>query len=429
MTAVPLGDLDLVGCLEHRNNGDLLRLDKGILVVLCIKILNYGFNHLKLDSSLCSRKHYAIALPRRESIERIRHLHTVGVFYKNVHSVLDANTVTENALVAEVSVVLLAIVVKHLIAANGNVSRKGIALGILAIGGTVIELGDSSLLCVLASVELEVTQSEDLGGVGIYPEIDKVKVVGRLMHHKSATVSLISVPTAEIVCAVRGIKKPFEVDLLDVSDNTVHNKLTHLGLVGSVSVVEGHAEVSACSFDAIDDLLTLVGIHCHRLFGNDVTAHFHSLDDVSVVGTVDRGDDDHVGLGLLDHLFKLVCAVSGDLMVSQLLNQTLVSIVHAAAVNVAESHKLCVFVKISCNCSIVKDGSAAYTNLRISFLFHIAISLLMNFYKYIIRQKIPFFLNFFDLLTQHLPFFLCFFDYFSIPNKKNNFEIQILIYL
>ena len=68
------------------------------------------------------------------------------------------------------------------------------------------------------------------------------------MNHKTAAVSLISVPTAEVIRAVRGIEKPLEVDLSYLTDGIVHNKLANLGVMGRITVVKGNAKLNDLEF-------------------------------------------------------------------------------------------------------------------------------------------------------------------------------------
>ena len=111
-------------------------------------------------------------------------------------------------------------------------------------------------------------------------------MVRSLMNHKSSAVPLISVPTAEIVRSVGGIEKPLEMNLLDIAYRVVHNKLAHLGIMRSITVIKGHAKVLARTLNTVDYLLSLLRIYRHRLLGDNITAHLHSLDYVAVMGAV-----------------------------------------------------------------------------------------------------------------------------------------------
>ena len=168
-----------------------------------------------------------------------------------------------------------------------------------------------------------------------------------------------------------GVEQPLKVNLLYVADNAVHNKLTNLGLVGSVSVVEGNAKISSGALHAVDDLLALLCVNGHGLFRDNVATALHSLDDVLVVGAVNRGNDNYVGLGLLDHLFKVLAEVGRNCMVAVFFYKHLVSVVHSTLIYIAKSDQLGVFPKISDDCAVKHSRSAANTDLGVSLLFHV----------------------------------------------------------
>ena len=372
VTANALLDRNVVRVAEHGINGDLLTGNHALAGGCATAVDVNRLNDLKLNSTLGTGHANAEALPGRISVQRVGQLCAGVVLNEHVHSVLDADVVTENALVTDISVVLLRIEVKALeiLVALHNES-EGIAVHqMLLTVHSGIELGHAALLCVLSAVELQITESEYALGSSAEPEVHKVKVVSRLVHEKTAGDLLISVPAAEVVSTVRGIQEPLEVNLSNLTDGVVHNELAELGVVRSVTVVEGNAQLLAGALDAVEDRLALISVHGHGLLGDNVTAHLHSLDYVSVVGTVDGGNDNDIGLGLLDHALKVLCFIGRNLVIAKLLLQHLVGIIHTGLVHVAECDELRGFIEVLCNGGIVHSRSATDTDVRVSFLFH-----------------------------------------------------------
>ncbi len=61
----------------------------------------------------------------------------------------------------------------------------------------------------------------------------------------------------------------------------------------------------------VEDLAGLLLADGHGLFGDHVAAQLHGADDVAVVGVIDTGDDDRVGVGLGDHAVEVGGEVGG----------------------------------------------------------------------------------------------------------------------
>ena len=110
---------------------------------------------------------------------------------------------------------------------------------------------------ILSAGELKITESEYALGISSEPEVNEVEVVSRLVNEKSATVLLISVPTTEVVSAVACVEQPLEVDLSYLSYCIVHDDLTELCVVRSITIVECYTKALACALDAVHDVLAL----------------------------------------------------------------------------------------------------------------------------------------------------------------------------
>ena len=64
---------------------------------------------------------------------------------------------------------------------------------------------------VLLSVERELAEPRDFDGLGVDPPVDEIEVVPGLVHHETAGVGLLAVPSTEVVRPVHGVEQPFEV--------------------------------------------------------------------------------------------------------------------------------------------------------------------------------------------------------------------------
>ena len=266
VTALAFLDRNVISLSEHRINGYLLALDNAFLrgLAACVYVNRLG--NLYLNSSLSSREANTEAFPWGISVKRVRHLSAACVLNENVHGILNADIITENALITDIAVVSLGVEVKLLkLLIALHYECKRIALGIFLTVNTGIELGYAALLCILSAVELKIAERKNALRISAEPEVNKVKVVSCLMNHKTAAVSLISVPTAEVIRAVRGVKQPLEVNLSDLAYSVVHYKLTNLGVVRRIAVIEGNAKLFARSVNAVDYLLALVLINGHGL--------------------------------------------------------------------------------------------------------------------------------------------------------------------
>ena len=69
--------------------------------------------------------------------------------------------------------------------------------------------------------------------MGTDPEVNQVEVMGGFMDEQSAAVPLVPVPAPEVVCAVAGIQRPFEVNRGHLADGVIHDQFPDLGMMGA----------------------------------------------------------------------------------------------------------------------------------------------------------------------------------------------------
>lgn len=70
------------------------------------------------------------------------------------------------------------------------------------------------------------------------PEVDKIKMMCRLVYQKTATVSLIAMPSTEVIGSVACVQHPLEVNAGDLSNGARSDQLGYLGVVRCVTIVE-----------------------------------------------------------------------------------------------------------------------------------------------------------------------------------------------
>ena len=131
-----------------------------------------------------------------------------------------------------------------------------------------------------------------------------------LVDHQAAGDFLLAVPAAEIVRAVQRVQQPVKIHGHDVADGAAHEHVLDLRARRRIAVVEQHAHVAVVALAGVDDALRLFGRGGQRLFGDAIAAGVQRAHDVFVVERVGAGDDDAVGLQLLQHLVE----VSGEIL-------------------------------------------------------------------------------------------------------------------
>src|SRR6185437_16521320 len=88
----------------------------------------------------------------------------------------------------------------------------------LAAVTTGVELGFAPFLGVGPAVKGESAESEDRLRRRIQPPVHQVEMMGGFVDHETAGVTLVAMPAPEVVGAVPGIQKPFEVDREHLTD-------------------------------------------------------------------------------------------------------------------------------------------------------------------------------------------------------------------
>src|SRR5690554_2549936 len=113
------------------------------------------------------------------------------------------------------------------------------------------------------------------------------------MNQEAAAVALIPVPAAEIIRSMLGIKQPFKVDRGHIANYPVPDEFSDLSIMRSVPIVEGYPQAASRLLDRVEDGLTFLCVNGQRFLSDDITAHFHCLDNIDVMSAVDTGNQDN----------------------------------------------------------------------------------------------------------------------------------------
>lgn len=127
-----------------------------------------------------------------------------------------------------------------------------------------VKLGDASLLGILSAIELEVALRVHRLRSRLQPEIDQVEVVRAFVDQESTAVSLVAMPSSKVIRSMRRVQHPFEVHTGHFTDSSGLKNLENLGVVGCVTIVEGHPYVLARPVYRLQDFLAsgCVNGHC-----------------------------------------------------------------------------------------------------------------------------------------------------------------------
>lgn len=130
-----------------------------------------------------------------------------------------------------------------------EVKGKWIFFGRLTAMSTGVHVTSrhAASLCIFAPVKLQVALCVNSSRLCLEPEVNKVEVVGRLVHKKASAVPLVTVPAAKVVSTVVRVQHPLEMNTCDLPDGTGTDDLGDLGVVWRISVVEGDADLESLS--------------------------------------------------------------------------------------------------------------------------------------------------------------------------------------
>ena len=248
----------------------------------------------------------------------------------------------------------------------GKVQGERIAGSRIAAVRAGIETRRTPLLGVGAAVERQVTEGRHRHRRAPQPEVDQIEVVRRQVHQQPAAVAFVAVPAPEVVGAVPGIEQPLEVHGRDLPHRPLGDDSAHRGGERRIAVVVGDPHRTSGPFDGVDDRLQPVLVDRQRFFADDVAAPVQRTDDIAIMGSIDRADDQGVRTLLGEHRLEPVGCVQGRLAGAGIAPHHAVGVLHASAVEVTERHHLCPVAEVAGQRLIEETAASARSNERIA---------------------------------------------------------------
>ncbi len=164
------------------------------------------------------------------------------ISHQNSHRILNADTVSENALISYITIVFFSVKIHTLKAwIFIHVQGERIILSIRAAVSTSIKFNFAPFFSVFPSIKQKFPHRENGFRRCVQPEIYKIEVVCRFMHQKASAVSFVPVPSAEIIGTVASIKQPFKMNGIYVSYSPISYKLSDFCVVRRIPVIECHS--------------------------------------------------------------------------------------------------------------------------------------------------------------------------------------------
>ena len=195
-------------------------------------------------------------------------------------------------------------------------------------------------------------------------------MMGALVDEERARLVGVGVPAAEVVGAVVGIEKIFQVDGVHAADGAGGEEFLDLAPEGSPAVVEGDADAAAGGTNGVEDGAAFLRVDCERFFGDDIAAGVQGADNVVMMGAIDRTDEDHVRMCGAQHLVEAVGGERGNGVAGQFAGEQCIVVGHARGAEVAQADK---FVRVAIGRDErldEADGAAAGANERVAGLGH-----------------------------------------------------------
>ena len=80
------------------------------------------------------------------------------------------------------------------------------------------------------------------------PKVHQIKMMGRFVHEKSATIVFISMPSSEIICPVLRIQQPFKVDRENIADYVFFQQFLYLSVIWRITIIESDSQIPSRLF-------------------------------------------------------------------------------------------------------------------------------------------------------------------------------------
>ncbi|MNZ69726.1 hypothetical protein D3C78_880360 [compost metagenome] len=266
------------------------RLRPGLLFILA-----------HFDTAFMAVEGNMVALDRHIGVERIGDLHAAGIADRGAHGVGNVDFLAEDAGIAHIAVHRRRVLIESIEERIGAQIHGIIALAFVRTGATAC----SPERAVLAIVQ-QLSEALHFHGIGIEIPVQKIEMVGGLVHEQAAGMFGKGVPAAEIIRAVLVIEIPVKIDRGDGADCTLVDKLLDACGGGRETIVEGDVHTAAAFRLRGANTVNLFRGGGHGLFADDIGPAFQRADDDVVVSIVRRADDDEFRALLFHHPVEIV---------------------------------------------------------------------------------------------------------------------------
>ncbi|MMZ62483.1 hypothetical protein D1872_246930 [compost metagenome] len=145
-----------------------------------------------------------------------------------------------------------------------------------------------------------------------------------------------------------------------------------------VPVIERHAQLPARSLDRVEYIQAFFRIDGHGFLRDHITAELHRMDDVLVMGAVNRTYENDVRFPLPDHPIEVFRFIGWNRGITVLVSQQLVRIIHTRLVDVADGDQFRSFLISRSQRAVKELRSTACSYDRVSLFSQDHPSIYMN---------------------------------------------------
>ena len=137
--------------------------------------------------------------------------------------------------------------------------------------------------------------------------------------------------------------EPFKVDRGHIANYPSWMEFLGSWYYAERTDIEGYPQAASRLLDRVEDGLTFLCVNGQRFLSDDITAHFHCLDNIDVMSAVDTGNQDNIRLCPPLRSFsqtpRWICWLGS----APFIHQDVAGVVHPALVDITEGSYLAVF--------------------------------------------------------------------------------------
>ena len=136
------------------------------------------------------------------------------------------------------------------------------------------------------SIKIQSTKCEYLFWLATQPKVHQIKMMGRFVHEKSATIVFISMPSSEIICPVLRIQQPFKVDRENIADYVFFQQFLYLRVIWRITIIESDSQIPSRLFLDSYYFLRFFLINSQRFFANNIIPFSHCTNDIIMMRSI-----------------------------------------------------------------------------------------------------------------------------------------------